>query len=570
MAQVVYAGATAGAVDGALFAGKKFWFSQKLPQRSHFIDLVKTNGGEVVPLEQHADIKIVDPLFKKNIPPDSYSYTFIEKSVRDGELQDLEEHKAGPEAITSRPVSSQRPTKGTRLPYSAEDDRCLYDWVTSHERSGGKIQGNLIYQQLEQINPRHPWQSWRDRWVKVLSQRPKPPQSPAKPPTPLAEKSPDKTADERVCARGSELEKPVERGGETAEDVVEPSKELDTSNQQSPLLSPTALEDSKERAPSHISEERQCSQEVHPTSTGTGTTVAEMGTKRKRVEEGAELITGPTPPTAKRTRPRRKSDDSGREIPSTPELGPSSPPQAPVLPGIAEDQESESETLPPLSQVISKSLAKEDPYLQSHERATQSPPSGIAQVIDFDLAEPEGGWDKILPGDSAAALSGQIEPPVQPSHVQDTQALLHGPTQILDFELAEPEGGWDKVLPGHTLPQHATRSPQPPSQDTIDTEKQLGAWIDAHIAAGASEDNVLLALKCSSMHTGLAEFVLKSLAGGRGIPEDTRGIWTEREDEALRGGDGRAIKILEEKHGREAFQMRWNFLTSYDQLEDRS
>jgi hypothetical protein len=41
MAQVVYAGAATGTVDGGLFAGKKFWFSQKLPQRSHFIGLVK-------------------------------------------------------------------------------------------------------------------------------------------------------------------------------------------------------------------------------------------------------------------------------------------------------------------------------------------------------------------------------------------------------------------------------------------------------------------------------------------------------------------------------------------------
>ena len=79
-----------------------------------------------------------------------YSYTYIERSVRDGQLQDLEEHRAGPETITSRPVASQRPAKGTRLPFSAEDDRYLYDWVTSQGRSGGKILGNLIYQQLEQ------------------------------------------------------------------------------------------------------------------------------------------------------------------------------------------------------------------------------------------------------------------------------------------------------------------------------------------------------------------------------------------------------------------------------------
>ncbi|KAI9858684.1 MAG: hypothetical protein M1813_007316 [Trichoglossum hirsutum] len=575
MAQVVYAGAATGTVDGGLFAGKKFWFSQKLPQRSHFIGLVKANGGEVVPLEQHADIKIVDPLFKKNIPPGSYSYTYIEKSVRDGELQDLEEHKAGPEAITSRLVASQRPAKGTRLSYSTEDDRCLYDWVTSHERSGGKILGNLIYQQLEQINPRHPWQSWRDRWVKVLSQRPVPPQFPANPPTPPVEKSPDQTAGKQVRVEGYELEKPVERGGETAVGGVEPSKELDASGQQipkkNPLLPSITLEDSEERV-LVVSRERQCSEELRSTSTATIITVADMtSVKRKRVDgdEDAELTARPTPQAAKRTRPQRKRDDDNREIPSTPELGPSSPPQVPALPEAVEDQESESETLPRLSQVISHSLTEEDPNTQLHEQESQSLAGDPIQAIDFELAEPEGGWDKILPDDSAAALPSEIELPTRPSHAQDTQALLHGPTQTLDFELAEPEGGWDEVLPEHTLLQLPARSTsQPLSQNTIDMEKQLGAWIDARVAAGASEDDVLLALKCSSMHTGLAELVLKSLASDEGVPEDVRGIWTEREDEALKGGDGRAIKMLEEKHGKEAFQMRWSFLTSYDQIDD--
>jgi hypothetical protein len=94
MAQVVYTGADARAMEGGLFAGKKFWLSQKLPSRSRFVDLVKVydnrslshstnifltvqqiNGGAVVPIEQHADIKIVDPFFKRNLPPDSYALT---------------------------------------------------------------------------------------------------------------------------------------------------------------------------------------------------------------------------------------------------------------------------------------------------------------------------------------------------------------------------------------------------------------------------------------------------------------------------------------------------------------
>jgi hypothetical protein len=294
------------------------------------------------------------------------------------------------------------------------------------------------------------------------------------------------------------------------------------------------------------------------------------------MDEDLALATRPAPRPAKRTRSQGKRDGDGREIPSTPDFGPSSPPQVaspPVLPEPLEDQdqESEFEILPLLAQVISQSLADRGPTSQSHKQTTQALLSGPTQIIDFELAEPEGGWDKILSEESTTISSNEGESSTRPSRPRDTQAVLQGPTQILDFELAEPEGGWDEVLPGHTLPQLAPISAsQPPSQNTVDTEKQLGAWIDAHVAAGASEDDVLLALKCSSMHTGLAELVLSSLARDEGVPEDMRGIWTEREDEALKGGDGRAIKMLEEKHGKDAFQTRWNFLTAYDQMGDGS
>jgi TRF2-interacting telomeric protein/Rap1 - C terminal domain len=300
------------------------------------------------------------------------------------------------------------------------------------------------------------------------------------------------------------------------------------------------------------------------------TSTASVKRKRGDMEEEPASTEGLVPPAAKRTRPQRK-DDGGREIPSTPELGPSSPPvafpsQTPPLPEPNEGEGSESENFPLLGQTISQSLTDRRPDSRWHEQTTQALLGGPTQVIDFELAEPEGGWDNLLDDET---LQSRDYPLPQPSQPQDTQALLQGPTQILDFELAEPEGGWDGILPDHTLPQIIPKSAsQQPSQNTIDTEKQLGAWIDAHVAAGTSEDDVLLALKCSSMHTGLAELVLNSLAKDEGVPEDVKGIWTEREDEALKGGDGRAIKMLEEKHGKEAFQMRWNFLATYDQIDD--
>ena len=50
---------------------------------------------------------------------------------------------------TVRTVGSATiPKKGTRTPFTAEDDRVLFEWVTSFEAQGGAILGNKIYEQL--------------------------------------------------------------------------------------------------------------------------------------------------------------------------------------------------------------------------------------------------------------------------------------------------------------------------------------------------------------------------------------------------------------------------------------
>ncbi|KAM0803527.1 hypothetical protein BDR22DRAFT_945213 [Usnea florida] len=158
-------------LHGILFQGIKFWISHKVPQRSRFLNDVKANGGEIVPLEKNADVKIVDHA-RKEAPPGSHSYTFIEKSVRNGVLEDLDDHKVGPPKGNIRSIGSVvQPAKGTRNRYTEADDRILWDWVHEHPQKGGGTDGNEIYKQLEQKHPQHPWQSWRDRWIRHLKDR---------------------------------------------------------------------------------------------------------------------------------------------------------------------------------------------------------------------------------------------------------------------------------------------------------------------------------------------------------------------------------------------------------------
>ncbi|PYH98801.1 hypothetical protein BO71DRAFT_315458 [Aspergillus ellipticus CBS 707.79] len=162
----------------SLFQGMQFWLSQNIPQRTRFKELIQKNGGIIRLQEKDADIKLVDHL-RKNLPADTYSYKFVEVSLAKGELQDIESFRAGPSA--PRPVgASYIPTRGHKVYYTLEDDQTLWDWMQPYERDPkASIRGNKIYQELAEQNPRHTYQSYRDRYLKKLKGLPRPGGMPA-------------------------------------------------------------------------------------------------------------------------------------------------------------------------------------------------------------------------------------------------------------------------------------------------------------------------------------------------------------------------------------------------------
>lgn len=141
--------AEGGHLKGELFAGKKFWIAIRIPSRNRYRGLIESNGGQVVLLEKQADYLIADH-FRKDCPPGSISYEFIEKSIQNGTIANPDDHLAGPPVGATREVGSiSRPTKGSRAAYTAEEDRILYKWVRDHEKQGGSVSGNELYKQLE-------------------------------------------------------------------------------------------------------------------------------------------------------------------------------------------------------------------------------------------------------------------------------------------------------------------------------------------------------------------------------------------------------------------------------------
>ena len=71
--------------------------------------------------------------------------------MRNGVLEDLDDHKVGPPEGKIRSIGSVvQPAKGTRNRYTEADDRILWDWVHENPQKGGGTDGNEIYKQLEQ------------------------------------------------------------------------------------------------------------------------------------------------------------------------------------------------------------------------------------------------------------------------------------------------------------------------------------------------------------------------------------------------------------------------------------
>ncbi|KAI5304118.1 hypothetical protein KEM56_006837 [Ascosphaera pollenicola] len=151
-----------------LFNGTKFWLSRSVPHRAALIQQLKENRGVLLEHTPGADILIVDPARQDN-PVNSFSYKYIEKSIEKGEIANLEDYRAGRAPGTSRPVGSSTLAKKTRNPYTLTEDRELREYVLQCEKEGKPTSGRVIYEEYEKTHPQHTWQSWRDRWVKILA-----------------------------------------------------------------------------------------------------------------------------------------------------------------------------------------------------------------------------------------------------------------------------------------------------------------------------------------------------------------------------------------------------------------
>lgn len=309
---------------------------------------------------------------------------------------------------------------------------------------------------------------------------------------------------------------------------------------------------------------------------GKGSTIVPISPKRKRDSVGEIASSSPLKPETPALNKRPRYKETGgqiTEIPSTPERGAtpiafSSPSPSYNLDEVV-DLEVEDDVL---GAPASQSLSEPD---RSGQTTTSHPEPPL--TLNYDLPSPEGGWnsDDVLPALSPDLSTTQK----QQDTTEDTQQLLIAQTQIPDLSVPEPDGGWDTLLGSLSLPNSPSQShPTPTTTDSnavalpqsdnhtnsnSDTT-ELRAWIEKHLQRNMPSNLIIKALKSTTMDPMLAKAVLDLLVQGKGIPNDVAGVWTEQDDEDLRGNDGRRIKRVTEKHGTKAFEERWEFLEEWD------
>ncbi|PGH17373.1 hypothetical protein AJ80_04828 [Polytolypa hystricis UAMH7299] len=584
-----------------LFHNLKFWLTAKLPSRKTFRERIEANGGKIVHLEKDADILLVDHA-KKGNPAGTYSYKFVEDSIRSGSRANLEDYRQGPPPGTIRtPGSKLIPVKGRRTPFSAEDDRILYEWVKPIEDQGGPFQGNQIYKQLEAKHPNHTYQSWRDRYIKVVRYHQKPVASGQTQDGPTSSAAPGATT-----AREARPSRPTQNKYsqftqrdkikllEAAEDVLNVddglkdeawstfAKNTDHSAKEwesyfkdviLPLHKARRGRKARPTAEDTASTSTEgSSYQSQPANTSPQATLPSTSRRMENVRPAPETQArtpgqGPTMPTHHATRDvpssrKRSIREEPSRISSTGldstsssrskrrKLGSSLPPEIPSTPEPPSFEET----------IRRPSLQPSPPRSVTDTAHKKSKTTVHSRSASREIHEPRS-QGPAKPASPSTSENSQFE--TAPQFPAPTNLRNASPTPIP--EELELTSFLSAISAKPRKPVKAPEEPETtitPSQAEAAQAHDIDEWIASRLQSGKATDEmqILTALSCTSMDPDLADTVLEYLVAGKGIPEDMRGVWTEEDDKVAESVDGRAIGHLIEKHGRESIEARFEYL----------
>ncbi|GAD97567.1 conserved hypothetical protein [Paecilomyces variotii No. 5] len=505
-AKVVYTSAPPDGITGSLFEGKKFWLSYNVPQRSKFREFIQYNGGVVVQLEKDADIKLVDHV-KRDAPPDSFSYQYVENCIRSGRLVSLEAHRVGPAEPRPRPMgASHIPARAHRKQFTKEDDEILLEWVKQSEKSGLATAGMKMYETLAQQHPQHTSQSWRNRYVKNFRGQRLPAALSAGThristgdTNRAASSESARTREQSESSRSGEIARPPLRetdagSHEASRSTSKPARSHNLNSSQRAPSTPVDQEEFQTQAPLRSPYHTPVLPQ-RPPGHGQEPSRSDMDTVSSKAPDRAQQNTTRTEEHARKR--RRISHDM-----PTFELG---------------------------------------PQRESKRRVTTYDPSVLPSTPIQPPIEAEKAEERPAPvtSDDETQSEDQFETAPQP----ETQR----PSQADDNLLRE--------LP--FLPSSPSDQEDPPERQK-EVINEIDHWIDTRVSTGRaqSEQQAIHALRCTCIDLDLADAVLKHLAKGKGIPQNIPGVWTPEDDKRLLGSNAREVERSIEKHGMELAKIR--------------
>ena len=171
-----------------IFAGGKFYVSLQVPECNKVKATIRDHGGEVTTKEADAHYLLFDPDKAHKAPNGALNYRIILDSVKEKCFQNQDRYRL--QNIGPRPVGSIRPIKTRRAKFTAEEDITI--WTLANDYEAGKIAPGKaeMWKNLERQvndwelrntlqfkgncnqNPRHTWQSYQDRYTKILKHNP--------------------------------------------------------------------------------------------------------------------------------------------------------------------------------------------------------------------------------------------------------------------------------------------------------------------------------------------------------------------------------------------------------------
>ncbi|KAF8246737.1 hypothetical protein K440DRAFT_661839 [Wilcoxina mikolae CBS 423.85] len=467
--------------------------------------------------------------YSKLNPDPLYWYKELKKSAGIGE----DDSDDGEEVAAVRPeprrtLPKQNPPKSIphrrQDEFTAQDDRILEKYHKTVEKATDPLE---VWEQLEEQYPHHRASHWRKRYSGVVLPRLK-----------------DRAALRRSSGTISPIPVPQQQTP-----IKDEFSQRDPSSAAKSKISPKLIPSSAikpkpsprlQPSSGNSSSTPKLTAEVLPPNKSKQSTQEYVSRWRVQVGPKHSGVTSPTP-------------TSNKDKPSIP--------AHPITP---QANNKRKRTITPHSYGLSRDV--EIPSTPEHSRPTKQPrrrePS---PELDFSHPLPfgpgEDDLDLVIP--SLPSMGSEDDSPFLPVSVPNNDNTPRKSKTTMFHPSPSsppPEEDPDLMIPPlNTGLDPSTTSSRESTPDPDEVTNFLATLMKKY--PGLTTEKVVWALHRAGADEELTEAVLVADLNGEGLP-DLPGVWSEEEDEILKGGNGRELEELVKR--KDDWEVRWTFLEEWE------